>query len=260
MLALLLVNAAPAFVVLQAAPGRTEDAFVWTIHPDANARVLGVMYGNAFVLTLTGWLGRSWAAARVAMVVVVPFSLAATAVTFLTLDPFLAHPWYELTYWLANYVVLCVCAPLAFALEERRRQLRPGPKEALHGIERAVLAVCAGGLVVFGLSLLFQLGLRDALWPFAITPLVSRILGVWFCSLALAHAWAAVDAGRLGARALIVASPLTGALLALVPLINRDDVTGSGALAAYLTLAFALTMPAVATLVRASAKEHPRSW
>lgn len=49
-LALLLVNSLPAFVVLQAAPGDTERAFVWTIHPDENARLLGVRYGNAFLL------------------------------------------------------------------------------------------------------------------------------------------------------------------------------------------------------------------
>ena len=249
-LLLLLLNALPAFVVLEAAPGDTENWFVWTIHPDANARVLGVMYGNAFLLALTAWLGGSWAAARVAMLVVVPFSVAATAVTFSTLDPFLAHPRYELAYWIANYVVLCVCAPLAFTLEERRHRPAVRPEERHSAVERGGVGVLAGGLAVFGVSLLFQLPLRSALWPFAITPLVSRMLGVWFSSLALAHMWVAVEGDRHGARALGVASPMTGALLALVPLVQRDDVSDAGALAPYLALAVGLAMPALSLLAR----------
>jgi hypothetical protein len=63
-LVLLLANALPAFVLLQAVPGRTEDWFVWTIHPDANARVLAVMYGNAFLLALAAWFARDWGAMR----------------------------------------------------------------------------------------------------------------------------------------------------------------------------------------------------
>ena len=119
-LALLLVNALPAFVVLQAVPGRTKDWFVWTIQPDANARVLGVMYGNAFLLAAVAWLAPTWPRLRVAMAVVVPFSVAATIVTLVTLDPFLKHPRYELAYWLVNYGILCVAAPLTTVLEERK--------------------------------------------------------------------------------------------------------------------------------------------
>ena len=78
---LLLVNALPAFVVLQIVPDRTKDWFVWTIQPDANARVLGVMYGNAFLLAAVAWLAPTWPRLRVAMAVVVPFSVAVTIVT-----------------------------------------------------------------------------------------------------------------------------------------------------------------------------------
>jgi hypothetical protein len=175
------------------------------------------------------------------MVVVVPFSLAATVVTFLTLDPFLKHPWYELAYWIANYATLCICAPLAFALEERAAADRGAPGDPLRRSERTGIAIVGAWLLVFGASLLFELGLRSSLWPFPITPLVSRILGVWLCSLALAHAWAALEGDRRRARPLFVASPATGALLALVPLIHRGDLAnGAGALAAYLSLALGL--------------------
>ena len=223
-LALLLVNALPAFVVLQAVPGRTKDWFVWTIQPDASARVLGVMYGNAFLLAAVAWLAPTWPRLRVAMAVVVPFSIAATIVTLVTLDPFLKHPRYELAYWLVNYGVLFVAAPLTALLEERRDGGRLPPEAPSTLAARIGAAIVAAGLLVYGVSLLFELSVVSSLWPFQITPLVSRILGVWLASLGIAHAFAAWDGDRLRALPLLVASPVTGVLLALVPVIHRDDV------------------------------------
>ena len=235
-LALLLVNALPAFVVLQAVPGRTKDWFVWTIQPDANARVLGVMYGNAFLLAAVAWLAPTWPRVRVAMAVVVPFSVAATIVTLVTLDPFRKHPWYELAYWLVNYGILFVAAPLAAVVEERRGGGRLPPEAPSTPAARVATAVVAAALLVYGVSLLFELSVVSRLWPFEITPLVSRILGVWLASLGVAHALAAWDADRLRALPLLVASPVTGVLLALVPLIHRDDVRSGATTAVTLYL------------------------
>lgn len=241
-LVLLLVNALPAFVVLESVPGRTEHWFVWTIHPDANARVLAVMYGNAFLLALMAWFARDWGSMRVTMVVAAPFSVAATIVTFLTLDPFLKHPWYDLAYWLLNYLVLCIAAPVDLVVNER---IRGGGRltvtTPLGSIARAAAAVLAAGLAFYSVSLLLELSTVSSLWPFEITPLVSRIVGVWLGALALAHVWVAWDGDRLRARPLVVAMACTGALLAAVPLLHRGDVRSSAAaLTAYLTLAAAM--------------------
>jgi hypothetical protein len=241
-LVLLLVNALPAFVVLQIVPDRTKDWFVWTIQPDANARVLGVMYGNAFLLAAVAWIAPSWPRLRVAMAVVVPFSVAATIVTLVTLDPFLKHPRYELAYWLVNYGILFVAAPLAAVLEERRGGGRLPPEAPMTAAARVAAAVVAAALLVYGVSLLFELSVVSSLWPFEITPLVSRILGVWLASLGIAHAVSAWDGDRLRALPLLVASPVTGVLLALVPLIHRDDVRpeASTSVSLYLALCAAL--------------------
>jgi xanthine/uracil permease len=243
-LVLLLVNALPAFVVLQTVPNRTKDWFVWTIQPDANARVLGVMYGNAFLLAAVAWLAPSWLRMRVTMAVVVPFSVAATIVTLVTLDPFRKHPWYELAYWLVNYGILFVAAPLAAVIEERISGGRVPTEVPLSRAARIGGAVVSAALLAYGVSLLFELSLVSSLWPFAITPLVSRILGVWLASLGIAHAFAAWDGDRLRALPLLVASPVTGVLLALVPLIHRDDVRRGAhtSLALYLALAAGLVL------------------
>jgi hypothetical protein len=239
---LLAVNALPAFVVLMAVPGHTSRYFVWTVHPAANARVLGVMYGNAFLLAAVAWREREWPRLRVTMAVVAPFAVAATIVTFFTLDPFLAHPHVELAYWILMYSLLFVLAPAVLVANELSSGGRLQVTAPLSTAGRLIFAAAGCALVVGGIGLLFQLHPVTTLWPFVLTPLVARILGVWLASLGIAHLWAALDGDWLRARPLLLASPLTGILLALVPLLHRGDVRNGagGAGAAYLVLAAAL--------------------
>ena len=242
--AILVVNALPAFVNLMSIPDRTEHWFVWTVKPPANARILGVMYGSACLLGVLGYTARTWPRQRATFVVVAPFAVAATIVTLVTLDPFLKHPWYELAYWLLMYSILFVGVPLTFAANEWAEGGRLPVHEPFDPPTRAAVAALAGFLLVAGVGLLFELDYATRLWPFAITPLVARILGVWLGCLGLAHAWAAWDGDRLRARALVLSMPPTGALLALVPLLHRDDLRTSptGALVAYLILAGAMAL------------------
>lgn len=250
--ALLVVNALPAFVNLMSIPGRTGRWFVWTVQPSANARVLGVMYGSAFLLGLLGYLARTWPRQRATMVVVAPFSVAATIVTLVTLDPFLKHPRYELVYWLLMYSVLFVVAPAALVAKEAVSGGRLPVEEPFAPAARSAVALLGAVLVAAGVGLLFELSYATRLWPFALTPLVARILGVWIACLGLAHAWAAWDGDRLRSRALLLSMPPTGALLALVPLLHRGDLRdgATGALAAYLALAAAAALVPLVALLR----------
>jgi hypothetical protein len=154
----------------------------------------------------------------------------------------LKHPWYFLAYWLFNYLLLCLTAPIDLVVNERLRGGRLAVTTPLRAIARAAAAVLAAGLAFFSVSLLLELSSVSSLWPFEITPLVSRILGVWLGALAVAHTWIAWDGDRLRARPLLVAMPPTGALLAIVPLLHSSDVRpgAAGSLAAYLTLAAAM--------------------
>jgi hypothetical protein len=257
--AILVVNALPAFVNLMTIPGRTDRWFVWTVKPAANARVLGVMYGSACLLGLLGYAARTWPRQRATFVVVAPFAVAATIVTLVTLKPFRAHPWYELAYWLLMYSILFVAVPATFAVEERRHGGRL-PVEAPFGpAGRAAVAVLGTALLAAGVGLLFELSYATRLWPFAITPLVARILGVWLGCLGLAHLWAVWDGDRLRAHALLLSMPPTGALLALVPLLHRDDLRdgATGARVAYLLLAGAMAVLPFAALKAPTRRRRP---
>jgi hypothetical protein len=144
-----------------------------------------------------------------------------------------------------NYGILFVAAPLAAVLEERRNGGRVPPEVPMSSAARVGAAMVGAALLVYGVSLLFELSVVSSLWPFAITPLVSRILGVWLASLGIAHAFVAWDGDRLRALPLRVASPVTGVLLALVPLIHRDDVRPASTTAVTLYLALCAGLLAV---------------
>src|SRR3712207_4133842 len=116
--AFLVVNAVAAAASLVLAPG-SEDWFTWTIVPDASARLLAVMYANAVILGIVALRQPDWARARVVIVLITLFALAATVMTLFTLDPFLAHPWHHLAYWLGGYAVLVVTAPAVLVANER---------------------------------------------------------------------------------------------------------------------------------------------
>jgi len=258
--AILVVNALPAFVNLMSIPDRTDRWFVWTVQPAANARVLGVMYGSACLLGLLGYAARTWARQRATFVVVAPFAVAATIVTLVTLKPFRAHPWYELAYWLLMYSILFVLVPATFVVEERRQGGRLPVEEPFDPAGRAAVALLAALLLTAGIGLLFELSYATRLWPFAITPLVARILGVWLGCLGLAHAWVVWDGDRRRARALLLSIPPTGALLALVPLLHWDDLRdgATGARVAYLLLAGAMTLLPLWALAQPRARPGPR--
>ena len=220
----LLANGLPAFIILMSIPGKTESFFVWTVRPEINARLLGVMYSNALMLVLFGALQRSWARVRITMVVITLFSVLATVLTFFYLKPFLAHPWYHLTYWLTMYLVLFVAAPFVFVTHERKGGGRLPVSILLTSAARAVAgSSLAVSLFSAGL-LLFRIDVVNQVWLWKLPPLVGGLIGVLFLTHAAAYAWALWDGDWLRVRPMFWQAPLTGLLFLLLPLIHRADL------------------------------------
>ena len=223
---LLAANGVPAFVLLTFAASDTDRLFVWTVKPPASAALLGVMYSNALILVLIGLLQPSWPRVRVILLLVSVFSVAATIVTFFTLDPFLKHPWMHLAYWLTLYLLLFVAAPLVFVLEERESGGRLAVERPLTPAQIGVCAIGAVGFVALGLTLLVSSSTVSDAWPWPLTPLVARIIGVWFSALGVAYAYALWDRDWLRSRPIFWQGLPTGLLLALVPVLHSGDVHG----------------------------------
>jgi hypothetical protein len=252
----LLANGVPAFVLLTVAPGNTDDLFVWTVEPQASAQVLGVMYGNALLLVAIGLLQPGWARARITVVLIAFFSVAATIVTLFNLDPFLKHPWFHLGYWLSMYTLLLLVAPIVLVREERRQGGRLPVEIRSSRAARALAAACAVTFGAAGAILLVSPSSGSDLWPWTLTPLVARVLGVWLCALAAAYAWALWDGDSVRTRPIFLQGIFTGPALALVPLLHRSDLKDApGAeLGLYLLLAGMLALSGVVGLLDARSK------
>jgi hypothetical protein len=237
-------NALAAVISLLLAPG-SDEWFTWTIGTDASARALAVMYANALILAVVALRRPDWASARVVMVLITVFALAATALTLFHLDPFLEHPWYHLVYWLGGYAVLVATAPAVLLLQERAHGGRLPVVVPLSRLQRATAAVAALAMGAVALVLILAPSALDGLWPWELSPLVAGLLGVWLGAFAAAYAWALWDGDWSRCRPLFVAAPLTGLLLALVPVTHAGDLHGgdTGGLVAYYALAAIVAAP-----------------
>ena len=256
--AFLVVNAVAAVISLTLAPG-SERWFTWTVVPDASARLLAVMYANAIVLGVLALRQPDWAHARVVFVLITTFALAATVMTLFNLGPFRAHPWYHLAYWLSGYGVLVLTAPPVLVWQERLHGGRLAVDVPLSAYQRASAGGAAAAMAAAGVTALAAPGTFSDAWPWVVAPLTARLLGVWLCAFAVAYLWALWDGDRDRARPLFVAAPVTGVLLALVPLAHTGDLRpGPGAgLAVYYALTLLVAAPGLGLLPALSGRAAP---
>ena len=235
----LLANGLPAFLILMTLPGMTKTLFVWTIKPVINARLVGVMYFNAILLVGIGLIQTSWARVRNIMVVITLFSILATLLTFFFLKPFLAHPWYHLTYWLVMYLVLFFAAPYVFVTQERKNGGKLPVQLPLKNSTKLLAGVLLLISLVVGLGLILQVDTVNDYWPWVLPPLVGGLIGVLLLTHTAAYAWAIWDGDWLRGRHVFWQAPITGLILILLPLLHPNDLRPDAG--SSLTLYYALS-------------------
>jgi hypothetical protein len=255
----LMANAVPAIIILMSIPHMTESFFVWTVKPVINARLMGVMYANALILIVIGVFQTSWAQVRIIMVVITLFSVLATVLTFFYLKPFLAHPWFHLTYWLGMYLVLFFAAPYVFVAQEKKHGGRLPVQILLNNPALALAVVFMLFSLFCALGLLFWVDAVNQVWPWTLPPLVGGLIGVLFLTHSAAYAWALWDGDWLRIRPIYWQAPLTGVLFILLPLLHPADLRPDAgpALALYYILAglFVLSSLGIILSYRAAEKK-----
>ncbi len=258
----LLANGLPAFFILMTLPTMTDTLFVWTIKPEINARLIGVMYSNALLLVAFGAFQRSWARVRVIMVVITLFSVLATTLTFFFLKPFLAHPWYHLAYWLTMYLILFFAAPYVFLNQEKEHGGRLPVQVPLRRATRLLTGFLAIISLAGSLALVFNVETVNRLLPWTLPPLVGGLIGVLFFTHTAAYTWALWDGDWLRVRPMVWQIPVTAFLFLLLPLLHTGDLrpgTGS-ALATYAVLAGLVALAGVGVILgQRSALANPVS-
>ena len=220
----LLANAVPAFIILMSLPSHTELLFVWTIRPEINAHLIGIMYSNALLMIGFGIVQTTWAQVRITMVVITLFSILATLLTFVYLKPFLAHPWFHLAYWLTMYLILFFFAPYVFISHERRYGGRLAVQIPLNLMTRILTSILLFGNLILALGLLFRIDIVNQLLAWTLPPLVGGLIGVLLTTHTAAYAWALWDGDWLRVRPIYWQLPPTGILLILLPIVHASEL------------------------------------
>ena len=237
----LLANALPAILILMTLPTMTEMLFVWTINPVINARLVGVMYANALILIAIGVFQPNWARVRIIMVVITLFSILATVLTFFFLKPFLAHPWFHLTYWLGMYLILFFAAPYVFITQEKKNGGRLPVQIPLNTAAKLLASLLLFISLICGLMLICRIETVNQILPWTLPPLVGGLIGVLFSTHTAAYAWALWDGDWIRVRPMFWQAPITGLLFMLLPLLHPADLrpdTGTALIIYYVITGF----------------------
>jgi len=203
----------PLFVL----PAETDRFFAWTIEPPVTAAFLGAAYWGGAFLALVAARERIWARGRISVSPVVVFAVLVPIATYLHLGLF--H--LDTAYGWAWLVIYSIYPPLLAVL--LARQLRtpggdPPRTDRLPGVVRALFLAQAAVLVPLGIALVAAPEWAGRAWPWTLTPLAGRVVGVWVLGLGVmaAHALWENDVGRV--RVALFSYPVLAVLLASVVL------------------------------------------
>jgi hypothetical protein len=222
-------------------PKRTDEFFSWAIRPPITAGAIGAFYVTGFLLVFMAIRGRVWARARALVPAGVVFSALALVATALHLGKFAfdsPHPvamgiaWE----WVLSYAIVPVL--LLVALVPQRRLPGVDPRtERPPGWVTGSLWVAGAVLVGTAAALFLAPGTMGKVWPWALTPLTSRVLGAWSAGFGVAFLWTAWE--KDGFRALPFAATLAfiGSFQLLTAIRFGDQVSwGKPAAWIYVTL------------------------
>lgn len=168
-----------AFVVLYGFPGHTDDLFAWPVRPTMTPMTLGAVYLGGAYFFLRAFRAKEWHTVAPGFLSVATFATLMGVATIIHWDKF-THD--HVAFWL--WAGLYFTTPfLVFGvwLANRRRASLPAPGDLLISpvARRAIGAL--GLLAVAAGAFLFAAPARAIdTWPWALTPLTSRVLGAIF--------------------------------------------------------------------------------
>ena len=168
-----------AFVVLYGYPDQTGRLFAWTIKPRMTPMTLGSVYIGGAYFFVQAFRAKQWHTVKAGFVAVGTFATLLGVATIIHWDRFNHH---HVAFWL--WAGLYFTTPFlvwGVWLANRRREAPPGPGDLLlPAAARRVMAATAGLAVVVGVFLFVAPGRAIDTWPWALTPLTSRVLSAIF--------------------------------------------------------------------------------
>ena len=168
-----------AFVVLYGFPGDTDRLFAWTITPPMTPMTLGAVYLGGAYFFVRAFRATAWHTVKSGFVAVGTFASLMGVATVIHWDRF-NHD--HVAFWL--WVGLYFTTPFlvwGVWMANRRRGTSPMPGDlVLPPAARTVMGLTGLLAVIAGLFLFLVPHQAVDMWPWALTPLTSRVLGAVF--------------------------------------------------------------------------------
>ena len=168
-----------AFISLYSYPGQTDVYFAWAISPNLTPLLMGAGYGAGVYFFYRVVTVGEWHRVHVLFPGIAVFTLAMGIATYLHWDAFnLSH--FSTWHWVFLYIVTPVLIPALWLVNGRTDPRRVEINEA----KVPLLIRRASG--VLGIALTLSIGvlfvfpeLMIERWPWAVSPLTSRVLLGW---------------------------------------------------------------------------------
>jgi hypothetical protein len=231
----------PALVILWGSPGRTADAWAWTITPDLSAIFLGAGYGAGAYFFLRTFLGRQWHPSAAGVFGAAFFAGLMLVTTLVHWDRFNhgdapligALVFYG---WVGVYIVSPFVVMGLWWLNRRTDPGKPAPGEATVSEQVLLIArvVGVGALVAAAVFLLSPQTMIDV-WGWQLTPLTARVIGCLTAQVAIGALLLSLDR-RWSAWELIVQTFFVATFLLLVGAARAWDDFDTGRPATWLYL------------------------
>lgn len=169
-----------AGVLLYLFPLDTERLFAWPVAPAMTALMMGAGYLSGVYFFTRVALADRWSRVAAGYLPVAVFAWMLLVASLIHWDRF-SHDHLSFYAWFGLYLLTPLLVP-ALWLANRRRE-KVGEQGESHSLpRRAALVFALIGVVQVAAGLLLFLAPQTVipLWPWALTPLTTRVLGGWF--------------------------------------------------------------------------------
>jgi len=244
-----------AFVVLYGFPEDTDRLFAWTIAPPMTPMMLGAVYLGGAYFFLRAFRAKAWHTVKAGFVAVGTFASLMGVATILHWDRF-NHDHVAFWLWGGLYFTTPFLVWGVWAAN-RRRATAAGPEDTLLPPAARTGMIATGALALSAGLFLFLLPEQAIdVWPWAITPLTSRVLGAIFM-LGIAGLGALTDARWSAARLMLQVQVFMLALILVAAARAHADFDASNALTWLLLGGFLVSLVSAAALTRTMDRARP---
>lgn len=218
----------PALVILWGMPGRTADAWAWTIKPNLSPIFLGAGYGAGAYFFLRTFLAKQWHPSAAGVFGAAFFAALMLITTFVHWDrfnhgdaPFVgAAVFYG---WVGVYIVSPVVVIALWFFNRRTDSGEPAHGEAIvpNWVRMTARLFGIGALGAAGVFLLSPDTAIDH-WGWQLTPLTARVIGCFTAQVGVGALWLSSDR-RWSAWKLIVQTFFVATALLLIGAVREWD-------------------------------------